>query len=336
MTENTIDFAITGTIGLTSGELLVNKVLTISGPGAENLAVNGKAKSTVFHIAPGETVTISGLTIELVDPVKSETLHFHPHDTMLDAEKWGSMERDKPEYSTVAGFAQWMMDLYYSFLNCGFRLAISAGTDAFTNVADHYTPGGGRVYVHAGQPLDYNQWIGNYKRGRSFASNGPSILYTLDDREPGDEIRVASGAARKFRLRALVETQIPLDRVEVIVNGKPLVSRSAGGQKRISLDEPIALERSSWVAVRAMGPWHRLVLNDDGAFAHSSPIYVYFGDQPIAFRGDVRFYIDWIERLIARVKERGRFATSERRAEVVALFERALGKYRQIEATATP
>ena len=58
-----IGFAVTGTIGLTSGELLVTKNITISGPGAENLAVNGNGKSTVFHIATGETVTISGLTI---------------------------------------------------------------------------------------------------------------------------------------------------------------------------------------------------------------------------------------------------------------------------------
>jgi N-acetylneuraminic acid mutarotase len=58
-----IGFAVTGTIGLTSGELLVTKNITISRPGAENLAVNGNAKSTVFHVAPGETVTISGLTI---------------------------------------------------------------------------------------------------------------------------------------------------------------------------------------------------------------------------------------------------------------------------------
>ena len=85
MTENTIDFAITGTIGLTSGELLVNKVLTISGPGAENLAVNGKAKNTRLSHARGETVTISGLTIELVDPVKWETLQFDPRHFQLEA-----------------------------------------------------------------------------------------------------------------------------------------------------------------------------------------------------------------------------------------------------------
>ena len=41
---DTINFAVTGTIGLTSGELFVAKSITISGPGAENLAVNGNAK----------------------------------------------------------------------------------------------------------------------------------------------------------------------------------------------------------------------------------------------------------------------------------------------------
>ena len=58
-----IGFAVTGTIGLTSGELLVAKNITISGPGAENLAVNGNNQGRVFHIASGQTVTISGLTI---------------------------------------------------------------------------------------------------------------------------------------------------------------------------------------------------------------------------------------------------------------------------------
>src|SRR5207247_3252894 len=60
---DTIAFAVTGTIGLTSGELLVNKNITISGPGAESLAVDGGTKSRVFHIDSGILVTISGLTV---------------------------------------------------------------------------------------------------------------------------------------------------------------------------------------------------------------------------------------------------------------------------------
>jgi hypothetical protein len=60
---DTITFAITGTIGLTSGELLVDKSITISGPGADNLAVDGNANSRVFHIDSARIVSISGLTI---------------------------------------------------------------------------------------------------------------------------------------------------------------------------------------------------------------------------------------------------------------------------------
>src|SRR5260370_22692073 len=50
---DTIEFAVTGTIGLTSGELLVDTSITISGPGATNMDVNGSA-SRVFHIGSGE------------------------------------------------------------------------------------------------------------------------------------------------------------------------------------------------------------------------------------------------------------------------------------------
>ena len=57
------DAALNGqTITLTSGELLINKNLTITGPGANLLAINGNATSRVFYISSGD-VTISGLTI---------------------------------------------------------------------------------------------------------------------------------------------------------------------------------------------------------------------------------------------------------------------------------
>jgi hypothetical protein len=60
---DTINFAVTGTISLTSGELLVERNVTISGPGAATLTVDGNATSRVFHIGPGKTVSIWGLTL---------------------------------------------------------------------------------------------------------------------------------------------------------------------------------------------------------------------------------------------------------------------------------
>ena len=58
-----VNFAVSGTIALTNGELLVDKSVTISGPGAATLAVDGNFTTRVFHIGPGKTASISGLTL---------------------------------------------------------------------------------------------------------------------------------------------------------------------------------------------------------------------------------------------------------------------------------
>ncbi len=59
---DTINFSVTGTITLTSGELSIGKNLTITGPGSGSLSINGNANSRIFNISSG-TVSISGLTI---------------------------------------------------------------------------------------------------------------------------------------------------------------------------------------------------------------------------------------------------------------------------------
>lgn len=222
------------------------------------------------------------------------------------------------------------MEIWYRLLNCGFRLAVSAGSDSFTNVVDHYTPGGGRVYVHSGDRLNYEEWVRAFKSGRSFGSNGPMLFFTVNGKEPGEEIRLTKSNSR-VRVSARVRTQVPVEKVEVVANGQVVASRDASGRNEISLDEEINLERSSWIAIRAYGPWQRLVLNDLQTFAHSSPVYVYLDDQPIASREDLLFYIDWIEKLITRVKTRARFSTEARRQEVVDLFTKALEEYRRRE-----
>jgi hypothetical protein len=60
---DTIRFGITGTITLTTGELLVDNRVTISGPGAASLTVDGNAAGRVFHVSSGVTAAIAALTI---------------------------------------------------------------------------------------------------------------------------------------------------------------------------------------------------------------------------------------------------------------------------------
>jgi hypothetical protein len=221
------------------------------------------------------------------------------------------------------------MELWYRLLNCGLRVGVSAGTDSFTNVADHYTPGGGRVYARVEGRMGPGAWIRAFKQHRTMATKGPAIFLTVQGREPGSEVHLPAGI-QSLRVRGELVSQIPVDKLELIVNGKVRFTRTS------SFEETISLDRSAWIALRATGPWNRLVVNDAYAFAHTSPVFVYLGNQPIASREDAGFWMDWIDKLIARTEQRGRFATAERRSEVLALFRRARGFYEAAAEGAGP
>jgi hypothetical protein len=60
---DTINFSVTGTITLTSGQLVVDKGLTIRGAGAGLLSISGNNTSRVFFINNGATVTLDGMTV---------------------------------------------------------------------------------------------------------------------------------------------------------------------------------------------------------------------------------------------------------------------------------
>ena len=60
---DTINFAVTGTITLTSGGLPVNKNITISGPGADQLSIDGNQAILVVGVFYGNAATISGVTV---------------------------------------------------------------------------------------------------------------------------------------------------------------------------------------------------------------------------------------------------------------------------------
>src|SRR5438094_2854867 len=63
---DTITFAVTGAISLTSGELVINRNITISGPRADLLAISRAANAApfrIFHVMLGHNVIIEGLTI---------------------------------------------------------------------------------------------------------------------------------------------------------------------------------------------------------------------------------------------------------------------------------
>src|SRR5207249_1046193 len=59
---DTINFAVTGTITLSLGEIAIHRSIHITGPGARLLTIGGGGAQRVFNVSGG-TTTISNLTI---------------------------------------------------------------------------------------------------------------------------------------------------------------------------------------------------------------------------------------------------------------------------------
>jgi len=215
---------------------------------------------------------------------------------------------------------------WYRLLNTGLRCAISGGSDSFTNRRHHWLPGGQRVYVHIGGALDYGDWIEGYRRGRSFATNGPLLKVTVNGELPGSDFEIMRGES--VSVKASVVSLVSLEALEIVVNGE-VVASSTGPAKELEIDQEIVLEEGAWIAARARGPFDPLLVNDDNAFAHSSPFYFRVDGRSVRRPDDAGFFVRWIDQLIDRAEASERFADEGQRRETVALFRKAQDFYRE-------
>ena len=221
------------------------------------------------------------------------------------------------------------LPLWYRLLNCGFRIPASAGTDCFLNRIASRLPGSDRVYVHVDSPFTYQRWIDNLKAGRTFVTNGPMFEFRVDDRGPGASIPLSPGTS--VRVRATAASQYPLDRIEVVVNGRAVATVQAQGDRHtIAIDRSIAIAESGWIALRTSGPPH---LDHPGPslFAHTSPVYLDVAGKPVSAEADARYFLEWIDRLAGAVHERNRIP-SRRKPYVQAQLEAARAVYRKLAA----
>lgn len=259
----------------------------------------------------------------LVDSIGVVNNHFHPHEVIIDAEEIGSIERDKPVYfQGMKGFALWMMDLYYSFLNCGFRLAASAGSA--TGFMPDW-PGYERVYVHLTGPFSYSQWFKDLKAGHSIATNGPLMRVMADGRPPGSDTEWKPGATVSLSLR--IDSARELDRIEVVFNGRVVRTirvpeRSHSYRSAITLPVP----GPGWVAVRCFEP-----VTDTIHYAQSSPFYFLRNGKLPVQAADARRWADFVHGVVEHT-DPALFPSREEYNTAIAEWKQAEEIYRNLAA----
>jgi predicted trehalose synthase len=101
-----------------------------------------------------------------------------------------------------------------------------------------------------------------------------------------------------------------------------------------SIETEISVERSGWIALRAAGPANeRSMMRPMGA--HTSPVYVEVAGRPAGSAKDAAFFLAWIDRLEADLRERDRIPADEV-DEAMAHLERAREVYRRLKGEGPP
>ena len=162
-------------------------------------------------------------------------------------------------------------EVWYHFLNLGWPVAATSGSDVMLNFYRTMAPGSTRTYVHTGGAADFDSYLEGLKAGRSFVTNGPLLELTVDGVMPGGVTDADGSATWDLTLH----TAVDVARIEVVVNGEVVEALDARGGTDRSFSGSLALPGGGWVALRVTGPgttaWPGM---DSYAFAHTSPVWI--------------------------------------------------------------
>jgi hypothetical protein len=207
--------------------------------------------------------------------------------TMMEKEAWGK-PRPEDRLPPPNGIGYWVQEIYYHVLNCGLRVAPSAGS------ASGVLPnpvGYNRVYVHLDGELSYEKWFEGLRAGRSFVTNGPLLRVTANGKLPGEVFQ--GDKAVSIELAARLDGRDPVEAFEIIRDGK--VVRTVPVKEALgSLD----FTSSGWFLVRCIAKNEKTF-----RFASTAPFYVEIGaEKRRVSRSSAKFFADWVDERMGRVK----------------------------------
>lgn len=265
-----------------------------------------------------------------VDPSSDPTLtHGEPLDEALELPVDAAL--GKVDYIEVLGFSDHRMtaSVWYRLLNCGFRLPAGAGSDTMANYASLRGPVGlTRVYAPVPKSSSGTAaWFDSFKKGRTFATNGPLLGFTLGGKAIGDELKLPAGE-NKVAFTSWLRSFVSVDHLEVVCNGHVVRDLKLKGDPQSSDDKgTISISQTGWCVLRAFSDKPEYPVLDDYVYSATSPIYVRVEGSVPERKDDAAFFIAWIDRLAQAVKGNKNWNTAAERVSVLEMLDQARQVY---------
>jgi hypothetical protein len=189
--------------------------------------------------------------------------------------------------------------VWYRLLNLGYQIPAGAGTDATANYAAPIRGmvGFDRVYTWVpAWPLNLEMWTDGFKHGRTFATNGPLINFTLNGEMVGSELKL-EGRQQDVQFTARLRSIVPVDHLEVVCNGRVLKDlQLEGARDSADVKGTIPVTQSGWCLLRTYTDQAVWPVLDNYAYATTSPVYVTVAGAKPRSAEDAKYFAAWIAR----------------------------------------
>jgi hypothetical protein len=245
---------------------------------------------------------------------------------------WNNSGMSQAEFTVMRS-----LDLYYQYLNAGFRVPIAAGTD---RMGENIPVGSNRLYARTAAEPNYEGWLAGLKAGNGFVTNGPLLTFDVEGHTPGDVVEFTG--SRRVRARATARSILPFGSLEIVVNGETAASKNISNRNRpapdglytVEVEGTLDLDRSSWLAARvADGPdsKNRILPRGLTVFAHTNPLYFLRRGAKVRDLTSVRYLQKYLKGTIHWLNTKARFASPAEKEEASRLAEEARRVYAALE-----
>jgi TolB protein len=268
--------------------------------------------------------------------------YVHPFDSFPDPSKDEPLTAELPadvalgkvDYIEVLGFSDHKStaQVWYKLLNCGFRLPTAAGTDFMGNYASLRGPVGlNRVYAEVPTgPLKIEPWLAAIKAGRTFATNGPLLQFSLGEQPVGGEMWL--DRKQEVRFSAAMTSIVPVDHLQIVCNGKVVRELAMNSERNEAhVDGSVPIEASGWCVLRAFSDKAEYPILDLYPYATTSPVYVNMAGEAAHNAADAAYFVAWIDRLISGARSNTSWNTEAEKQSVLSMLQEARAKYARME-----
>ena len=194
-----------------------------------------------------------------------------------------------------AGIDPYSLSDWYRYLNCGYFVAAVGGTDKMSAAT---AVGTVRTYaLIEAEEFTYNAWKEAVRSGRTFATYGPLMEFSVEGQSPGNCIQLSATGGTLNAEWQIATVTIPVSKVELVVNGETRDVVSVSSDEREAQGNfSVRVDKSSWIALRVRGGYSD---KREVILAHSSPVMVEVDGTEFLAAADAMTILEQIEGAIA-------------------------------------